>query len=376
MKESTVILIVEDNEDYAAGLKRTIERAIDDVTIFVKKRDFAHALDDLPLLPDVFIIDLYEDEYTSDAKPTGPELCQQIWKKRFRPIIVHSAFDVDPHIEHRLALHPFYKYIRKGHEKSLDDVATQVKGFLADAVELRKIEDEVHAVLQTVIQDTAETIWNTQKDPKARSNALMRSARRRVGAMMDLKPMLTEETVQPWEQYIVPPLDSEHLLMADILLAEDANPEDPSAYRVVLTPSCDLVLRKGKAKVKAVLVGRCVNAKTFFDAVKLNPADNAAALKKPLATILTQAQVNGYSALPAYPGLWPEMAIKLRDTEFLSFDAISSHEKKAQFKRVASIDSPFREQIAWAHMQIGSRPALPDRDIEAWVDGLITAAKQ
>jgi hypothetical protein len=35
--------------------------------------------------------------------------------------------------------------------------------------------------------------------------------------------------------------------------------------------------------------------------------------------------------------------------------------------RVASVDSPFREQIAWAFVQIAGRPALPDRDLESWV---------
>lgn len=370
MKESAAILIVEDNENYSDGLKRSLEREIADVTIFVKKRDFAHALDDLPVAPDVFIIDLYEDEYTKEAKPTGPELCQQIWKKRFRPIIVNSAFDVDPHLKHRLTVHPFYKYIRKG--ESFDDVVKQVQAFLVHAIDLRKIEDEVHAVLQTVIQDSVEAIWSTLSDAKSRSEALMRTARRRVGAMMDLRPLLSEETVLPWEQYIVPPLEKD-LLMADVLCAENADTNDVASYRVVLTPSCDLVLRKGKAKVKALLVAKCVDAKTFCTCAGLKGA-NTEELKKQLLPILTQPQINGYCPLPAYPGMWPEMAIKLRDTEFVAFDAISSAEKKAQFKRVASIDSPFREQIAWGHMQIASRPALPDRDVEAWAKSIITAA--
>jgi DNA-binding NarL/FixJ family response regulator len=372
MSQSAIILIVEDNENQAEGLKRAIERSIDGVKVFIKKRDFARALDGLQLPPDVFIVDLYEDEYTPDSTPTGPDLCQQIWKKRFRPIIVHSAFDADPHIGHRLASHPFYKYIKKG--PSFDEVVAQVKAFLVHAADLLKIEDEVHAVLQTVVQESAETIWGALKEDKARKEALMRTARRRVGAMMDLRPVLSDETVLPWEQYIVPPLESD-LLMADVLFAEDGKASDALSYRVVLTPSCDLVLRKGKAKVKAILVGKCVDAKAFCAGAGLKPG-KAEELKKQLFPILTQPQINGYCPLPAYPEMWPEMAIKLRDTEFLGFDAISTSEKKAQFKRVASIDSPFREQIAWAHMQIASRPALPDRDIERWADSIIATVSK
>jgi DNA-binding NarL/FixJ family response regulator len=372
MKGSAVILIVEDKQEYAEGLKRALEREIGDLIFLRKDRDFAHALDDLQLPPDVFIIDLYEDDYTPDAKQTGPELCQNIWKKRFRPMIVNSAFDVDPHVDHRIAKHPFYKYIKKG--PSFDDVVDQVKTFIAHAAEVRKIEDEVYAALQPVVQDSAETIWRVLKDGKARSEALMRSARRRVGAMMDLRQVLSDETVLPWEQYIVPPLESD-LLMADVLVAEDGKTDDALSYRVVLTPSCDLVLRNGKAKVKALLVGKCVDAKAFCKGMGLK-SGNAEQLKKQLVPILTQAQINGYCPLPAYPGMWPEMAIKLRDTEFVAFDAISKPQAKAQFKRVASIDSPFREQIAWAHMQIASRPALPDRNVEPWADSIVAAVNK
>lgn len=371
---SPLILIVEDKETYADGLKAVLERAIPNIKILVQPRNFANALDELPhCRPDVFIVDLYEDEYAPESLK-GPELCQEIWKRRFRPIIIHSALPADPHIDVRLTKHPFYKYIGKGSETSLDEVAAQVKEFLAHAVDLRMIEDEVHAVLQTVAQDTAETICTAQKDPKIRSQTLVRSARRRVGASMDLAPLLSSEAVLPWEQYIVPPLES-GMLMGDLLRKTNSNNEDPSSYRIVLTPSCDLVMRKGKAKVKAVMVAKCVGAKLFVQGVGLNVADDKAILKKQLAPILTQAQVNGYSPLPAYPGLWPEMAIKLRDIELLELEGNSDSAAK-EFERIASIDSPFREQIAWAHMQIGSRPALPDRDIESWADGIIAAAQK
>jgi CTP synthase len=366
------ILIVEDNESHAEALKRTIERLIPGVQVRICARNFERALDEYhSARPDVFIVDLYEGGYAPETLK-GPEVCKQIWSKRFRPLIIHSAFDADPHIEHRLARHPFYKYIGKGAADSADQVAAQVNDFLAHAAALRQVEDEVHAVLQTVIQDTAEAIWASQTEPKARAQTIMRSARRRVGAQMDLKPLLSEDMVLPWEQYIVPPLEAD-LLMGDVLRVKESSAADASAYRVVLTPSCDLVLRKGKAKVPSVVVGKCVDAKYFFGAVGLRKTDSPEVLKERLATILTQPQVNGYCPLPAYPNLWPDMAIKLRDTEFVGFDEVFDTTGKQKFERIASIDSPFREQIAWAHMQIASRPALPDRELKTWVEGILSA---
>jgi CTP synthase len=371
MSAPSFILIVEDNEAHAESLKRTIERSIPGVAVAVRKRDFAKALDDLyQCRPDVFIVDLYEDAYVADPIQ-GPKLCQQIWNKRFRPLIVHSAFDADPHIDAPLALHPFYKFISKAPVNCVEQVAAQVKEFLSYADAIRQVEDEVHAVLQTVIQDTAGTIWKIpgQKTP---SQTLMRSARRRVGAMMDLKQLVSGESVLCWEQYIVPPLEAD-LLMGDILKLDHVAPTDASAYRVVLTPSCDLVRHNGKAKVATILVGSCVDAKDFFSGAQLRKTDSAADLKKQLERILTQPQINGYCPLPAYPGLWPDMAIKLRDTEFVKFDEVFGAAENRKFNRVASIDSPFREQIAWANMQIASRPALPDREIGLWVESILKA---
>lgn len=369
MSTPYLVFIVEDNPIHAEALKRSVERLIPNIEVRIHARGFNHALDQLySLRPDIFIIDLYEGEYSPETL-IGPTLCEKIWNKRFRPLIVNSAFDADPHIDHQLAGHPFYKYIGKGSDDCAEQVASQVKEFLTHVATLREVEDEIHSVLQTVIRDTVDKIWTAQTDSKMRAHAIMRSARRRVGAMMDLKPILLDEKVYPWEQYIIPPLESD-LLMGDLLRFNGSPPNDPTAYRTVLTPSCDLVCRNGKAKVSAITVGKCVSIEAFLIAARLKKDDSQITLKSKLETILTQPQINGYCPLPAYPDLWPHMAIKLRDTELLPFN-----KWQEQFTRIASIDSPFREQIAWAHMQIASRPALPDRDLGVWIESILSTVQ-
>lgn len=369
MSAPYLVLIVEDNKVYAETLKRTVERLLPDVKVHIHPHNFEGALDELhSLRPDIFIVDLYEGEYTQTSIPTGPELCKKIWDRRFRPLIVNSAFDDDPHIDHRLAKHPFYKYIGKKAADCADQVAIQVKEFLNHVVALHQVEDEVHRVLQTVLQDTMEAIWPTQTDPSARIQMILRSARRRVGAMMDLKPLLSTENVFPWEQYIVPPLEAD-LLMGDVLRQRETASSDASAYRVVLTPSCDLVLRNGKAKVQAALAGRCINAKSYVE-VLLPNITKPSEIKKRLQSRLTEPQVSGYCPLPAYPGLWPNMAINLRSVELVGLDQILD-KTGGQFERIASIDSPFREHVAWAYMQIAARPGIPDRETDLWIDSII-----
>jgi CTP synthase len=189
--------------------------------------------------------------------------------------------------------------------------------------------------------------------------------------MMDLKPFLSDELLFPWEQYIVPPLEQD-LLNGDLLRLKDGDPMVASSYRAVLSPSCDLVRHDGKPKIGEILVGQCVALASFFTAARLRKADGRETLKKQLLTMLTQAQTNGYCLLPAYPGLWPDMAIKLREIGFIAFSDVFGEEGKERFLRIASVDSPFREQISWAHMQIASRPGLPDRQLENWADSILT----
>ena len=62
------------------------------------------------------------------------------------------------------------------------------------------------------------------------------------------------------------------------------------------------------------------------------------------------------------------MVADLRDLELISTQDIGSHKP---FRRVASLDSPFRELIAWAYLQTACRPGLPDRDFDSWRDEII-----
>ena len=76
--------------------------------------------------------------------------------------------------------------------------------------------------------------------------------------------------------------------------------------------------------------------------------------------------------MPACSKLLPHMAVSLRDLELLPYDDIlPPGGGEAKYERLASIDSPFREQLAWAYLRVGSRPGVPDRDIETWAEDVL-----
>ena len=68
------------------------------------------------------------------------------------------------------------------------------------------------------------------------------------------------------------------------------------------------------------------------------------------------------------------MAANLRELELITVEKIIPGED-AEYCIVASIDSPFKELVSWAYLQISCRPGLPDRDIQSWRQEVINAAE-
>jgi CTP synthase len=63
------------------------------------------------------------------------------------------------------------------------------------------------------------------------------------------------------------------------------------------------------------------------------------------------------------------MAADFRNLELIGLKEIGNDNEP--FLRVASVDTPFRELVAWAYITNAARPGLPDRDFESWADEII-----
>ena len=79
--------------------------------------------------------------------------------------------------------------------------------------------------------------------------------------------------------------------------------------------------------------------------------------------VLTQGFYQSVIMVPALSGAIPPMAANLKDLQLIPIGDIGSGKA---YERVASVDSPFKETIAWAYLQIACRPGLPERDLDAW----------
>jgi len=375
------ILLIEDDSDVSGflipRLKETFKKAI-----VYHRSDFDKGISLLKKKrPDILILDLYQGP-PEEGKLAGNTIWEYIWDELFVPIIVYTggAPDLKPEMPQD---HPFISCIRKG-PGSYKKVFSKIKSFQPCLNAIKEVSTEIDKTTQVVLKDLSPLIWGSEAKESTKHKLLFRSARRRLGARMDLDTILGGEPLLSWEQYIVPPLEDD-LLMGDIVKIRKMDRNNPAAYRLVLSPSCDLVRREGSANLEHVLVAKCSKITDYTKACSLDSSTGSNKLKKALTKNLRNPQTGGIIALPGLPSLLPPLAACLRDLELIKISHIARSEKERkesssyEYDRVASVDSPFREQISWGFLQITCRPGLPERDFSSLfkeIQGILSKEKK
>lgn len=338
---------------------------------FVGEVNFSNALRKIgEVRPDILILDVYRGTPATEDVAAQP-VWTELWKDWFCPLVFYSAGDIDvepaPPDDH-----PFIRKIQKG-RGSEARVLAEITGFKPHIEALRSFDGELGKVAHSVLRDVATHIFSVETDEGKRKEMIIRLARRRVAAAMDGAMSGSADDLHPWEQYIHPPLVS-HLVVGDVLRVTGSALEDQTAYRVVLTPTCDLVPHgtPAKSKVEAVLAVKSCDPKAFaVRGLQLAVGTAERKFKEKLAGAFNDPHQAGVTVLPAFPGVMPLLGLDFRDLEVISLTEISTTSEGGKaFARIASIDSPFREFVAWAFLQINCRPGIPSRNMESVVNAL------
>ncbi len=354
------LLFIEDDQKAIEPVLRLIKKEKKNVCCEVS--EFGTAKERIASFhPDIVILDLlFGGASPEEGEPEGLKTREFIWQQHFCPIVVFSA---RPEVyDDEFKPHPFEKSIKKG-TGSPQKVLDAICEFLPHVDALKEAERYIRHSFSCAMRDVAPYAFEVlPDDPTQRNDMIKRSGRRRLAARMD--EISGDETrLAGWEQYLYPPI-CEDIRLGDILKKENAANDDFALFRVVLTPSCDLVSSGSRSsKVHNVLVAKCCSMNDGLDLINWKNIGNGK-LKERLPDILTQGYFKTVIPFPGLKNRIPTMAVNLRDLELIPIEDISDSD--GAFCRIASVDSPFRELIAWAYQQTACRPGLPDRDIDSW----------
>lgn len=318
--------------------------------------------------PQVVILDLLQGA-GADKVPLGLDTRAYIWDQRFCPLIIYTAA---PELlaDAKNTDHPFMRVVTKGMDSDTL-VLTCIEEFEPHIRALDDAQTEVRRTMNQALKNVAPLLFKGTQNQDQRREMVVRSARRRVAAQMD-EALLTEAMGEPalksWECYLFPPV-TEQLMMGDIVYRNGSDAGDPNNYAIILTPSCDLVkTEKRPPKVKRVLVAYCTVVDRVLKDLNLPSWSNKH--REKLEQFLTQGYGHSCVPLPSIPGLVPPMAADLRNLDLIPFENIGNSD--TEYIRIASIDNPWRELLAWAYMLVSARPGMPDRETSPWADEMIS----
>ena len=374
---SLKVLIIEDDKDVAEELISRVTSEIADMVC--DWCDFPGAEDRVrDYRPHALVIDIFRGISTSGDSP-GITVTEFIKEHLFRPIIVHSAAPPNDHD----AKHPLVENILKG-KNSVDKVMYTLTQFRPFMEAIRKAENHIdESFTETMKVVVPHAFGSFEKDDPMLADVVSRASRRRIAARMDYG--LSGEKLAPWEIYLCPPISDDYLL-GDILKKKNpkSSRNSPSSeddsflidFVVVLTPSCDLARRvKGdeviEPRAREVLVALCCSVNRLAEKDTFKSLNNAK--NKVKTELLTRPHFNGFIALPEFGVNIPTMVVDLRSLELIPIENIGLG---GEYERVASIDSPFREVIAWAYADIAGKPGVPDRDFDFWRDQIIKSMEK
>lgn len=315
--------------------------------------------------PDVIVLDWKED---ATGEEVGGQIFEKIWSKGFKPIIIFSA------IAGTITLDEKYKssnliYIQsKGDEEPVIEYLDSIWPFVGVISGLKNEFND--ALIQAL--NSIDMMSKAHQAQPIGQNVMRYVFARRVSTYFDKE--CGDDAPPPWIQYTYPAI-TPTLCVCDVIRSIPADGSivkacgDAEEYMLILTPSCDIE----QGKVSQVLCAKCYS-KTEFHKFDLSDQPTGNQLNR-IKVYLNTGYNNSLVSLPDIPETLPYMTVNLKDIVFFPIEQIALNEDQVEgqhkYCRIASIDSPFREQIVWAHMINSCRPGMPKRDMELWARELM-----
>lgn len=358
------VLIIDDQEESVKGIKDFCEEKSWDVKVI----NFDNVYEQIVKVnPDIIILDWRED---ADNMDVGSDILDNIWMNGFRPTVVFSANAPVISIEDKLSKSKLLKLIPKGDEEPVIEYLKKNEKFVTALSDYR-------TEIGNAMIDVLNAVPVFHKEDYPGDDVVKYILSKRTASFFDVQ--YGESLAPAWVQYTYPPIVGS-LCVCDILrsVSKDKNYSikgDPAEYKLVLTPSCDMV--PGRAKVSHVLCASCFGKEKFHNIPLIaEPKDkNVDKVGNNLNLGYNNQQFN-LVALPGFSDVLPYMTADLKVIELVDLSKIALSEdqidEETEYVRVVTIESPFREQIVWAHMQNSCRPGVPERNTRLWAKEILT----
>lgn len=354
------VLIVDDKENVVKGIRdHCVDKGWDcnviSFDVFDERMDTYE--------PDTIVLD-WKDDISGENR--GNELLEKIWSSGFKPIIIFSGYADAITLDEKYQRSSLVRVQAKGDEEPVIEYLDMIVTFIPV---IRNLKNEFNIALIEAL-NSIEPISKTQ----CTSDGIMKFIfSKRVSSYFDKE--CRDECPPPWIQYVYPPITTT-LCVCDIIkkIPPDADSSvlaigEPDEYRLILTPSCDIA----QNHVSNLLCAKCY-PKTDFHKYQLTSAPSEKQIDRIVANLNTGYNNNCIS-LPGFPEVLPYLSANLKQLEFIPLEKIAlnstSISREHTYLRIASVDSPFREQIVWAYMITSCRPGMPNRDMNLWAKDLM-----
>lgn len=362
------LLIIEDNAETVRGICDYAE----DNEWEYRVCDFETANKEVSVFdPEIIVMDWMYDVEDIDR---GEPIFNEVFENSFRPTIIFSAMAETIELRECIRETPLIEIIEKGDEQIVIDKIEKWKPYISAVRDLR---NEMNKALIASVQ-AVDNFMRMETYPG--DDVIKYMLNKRTTFYFDKEYI--GEMPPAWIQYEYPPVH-DTIMVADIIRTYSQTTNineagEPEEYYIILTPSCDMARAKNSS---IILAAKCKKANMFSDDAKISEdelGDESLFLvkKEKLIHSLNTGYNHSKIAMPMLPNRIPFMTVDLRKIVQVRLGDIAKSEKgivaDKKFYRVASVCSPFREQIVWAHMINSCRPGMPDRDMNTWAEGIMT----
>ncbi len=316
---------------------------------------------------DILVLDIRDESGRPPSDEAGIAIFDNIRKRRFIPIIFYTAL---PDVSIGISNAPFVQTVSKIAVDPIADLRQAIENVIRSGLPrlLQSVSGHLADVQRMFMADFVEHHWSDLVD-RPEDMAYLLSRRLAVSFEEGAESLAQElgqasgatlgDTIHPTRYYVQPP--NSNYKMGDLLAMPESMEEDTDARRlyVVLTPSCDLVLRSGRTKAAKVVLVQCISLDSFkeYEDWKSAPSTNNTERLRKLLTSRPKGQEDRYFYLPAAWNV-PNSVADLQSVMSIPCEELED------YRKIASLDSPFAEALSYQFNRYIGRVGMPNLDID------------